>query len=366
MLNCALATRHDDAALRARMAEDWLHGDITVSFRREPSFFYGSSVQGTQAQVIKCVDSDTRTLIGLGSRLVNDAFINGTKQRIGYLADLRLHPDYRGGTALVRAYRYLRKLHMADPLPLYYSMILEENRPALRALTAARCGLPVYRDVGRFLAPAIYLDLPKRPISVEGISFRRAREQDLQQVFDFIAAHAPDKQFAPALSVADMHTPRLRGLSGDDFFLAVRGDRIVGTIAAWDQTAFRQTCVERYNKGLSMMRPIYNALSRFTAFKPLPPPGSRVPCFYLAFINIEGNDPALFRSLLRFVYNHRRKGRWSYFIAGLHETDPLSKVLLEYRRIDVAGRLFVVHYPEDRSSYEQLDGRIPYVEIAMI
>ena len=117
MLNYALATHEDDAALRARMAEDWLHGDITVSFRREPCFFYGSGVQGKQAQVIKCVDSDTNKLIGLGSRLVNDAFINGKKQRIGYLADLRTHPDYRGGTALVRGYRYLRKLHVADPLP---------------------------------------------------------------------------------------------------------------------------------------------------------------------------------------------------------------------------------------------------------
>ena len=366
MLNYALATHEDDAALRARMAEDWLHGDITVSFRREPCFFYGSGVQGKQAQVIKCVDSDTNKLIGLGSRLVNDAFINGKKQRIGYLADLRTHPDYRGGTALVRGYRYLRKLHVADPLPLYYSMILEENRAALQVLTKARCDLPLYRDVGRFLTPAIYLDVPRRSVSVEGISFRRANTQDLQQVFDFMAARAPDKQFAPALTVTDMHTARLRGLSADDVFLALRGDRIVGTIAAWDQTAFRQTCVERYNAGLWMMRPIYNALSRFTAFKPLPPPGDMVPYFYLAFINIEGNDPLLFRGLLRFVYNNRRKGRWNYFIAGLHEFDPLSQVLLEYRRIDVAGRLFAVHYPEDRAMYEQLDSRIPYVEIAMI
>ena len=157
-----------------------------------------------------------------------------------------------------------------------------------------------------------------------------------------------------------------RGLNADDFFLALRGDQIVSTIAAWDQTAFRQTCVERYNAGLRMMRPFYNVLSRFTAFKPLPPPGSVVPYYYLAFVNIEGNDPELFRSLLRFLYNDRRKGRWSYFIAGLHETDPLCEVLPEYRRIDVAGRLFVVHYAEDQPAYEQLDGRIPSVEIAMI
>ena len=366
MLNFALATREDDAALRARMAEDWLHGDITVSFRREPSFFHGSGVQGKQAQVIKCVDDATNKLIGLGSRLVNEAYINGSRQRTGYLADLRAHADFRGGTGLVRGYRYLRKLHTGDPVPLYYSMILEENRPALKVLTAARCGLPVYRDAGRFLTPAIYLDFPRWPLSVDGIDFRRAREQDLSQVFDFIARHAPGKQFAPVMTAADMHTPRLRDLDAGDFYLALRGGQIVGTIAAWDQTAFRQTCVQRYSAGLRMMRPFYNALSQFTAFKPLPAPGSVVPYFYLAFITIEGNDPVLFRGLMRYVYNDRRKGCWNYFIAGLHESDPLHKVLFEYRRINVAGRLFVVHYPEDQPVYELLDGRTPYVEIAMI
>ena len=262
--------------------------------------------------------------------------------------------------------RFLRQLHLADPLPLYYSMILEENRPALEALTSARCGLPIYRDAGRFLAPAIFLDLAKQPVSVAGIGFRRAEEQDLQQIFHFIRGQAVNKQFAPVMTAADMHTQRLRGLSTDDFFLALRGDRIIGTIAAWDQTTFRQTCVERYTAGLQLIRPLYNVLSRFSAFKPLPAPGSTVPYFYLAFIHIEENDPVLFRGLLRFLYNYRRKGPWHYFIAGLHETDPLSDVLLEYRRIDVAGRLFVVHYPEDQPVYEQLDGRIPYVEIAMI
>ncbi|MDH3762394.1 MAG: hypothetical protein OEU50_15545, partial [Gammaproteobacteria bacterium] len=126
------------------------------------------------------------------------------------------------------------------------------------------------------------------------------------------------------------------------------------------------TCVERYSAGLRMLRPFYNTLSRFTAFKPLPDPGCTLPYFYLAFVNIEDNDAQLFRGLLRYLYRDRRSGPWSYFVAGLHESDPLSRVLSEYRSIEAAGRLFAVHYAEDQQAYEQLDGRIPYVEIAMI
>ena len=365
-LSFSLATEADDPELRARMAEDWLPGNITVSFRREPCFFYGSSVQGESAQIIKCIDLQSGKLIGLGSRIENKVYINGEAQRIGYLADLRAHPEYRGSSALARAYHYLRQLHLKDPIPFYYSMILEDNHIARNILTSARCGLPYYRDMGRFLTPAVFLDLPKKPIKIEGISFRHARENDLSNIFFFIEKHAREKQLAPVIELKDFNTARLRDLFVDDFYLAIQDEKIIGVIAAWDQSAFRQTYIERYSKALRMIRPIYNLISKLTALKPLPAPGNKVPYFYLALVTIKNNEPEIFRGLLRYLYNDRRTGPWNYFISGLHEADPLNNVLKEYRRIDVAGRLFLVHYPENQLDYEQLDNRIPYVEIAMI
>jgi len=365
-LSFSLATETDDAELRARMAEDWLPGNITVSFRREPSFFHGSSVQGESAQIIKCIDTATNRLVGLGSRFVNEVYINGKARRIGYLADLRAHTEFRGKSGLARGYRYLRQLHVEDPVPFYYSMILEDNRVARDVLTTARCGLPYYRDRGRFLTPAVYLDLPKRPININGVTFRRGCKDDLVNIFSFIEEHAKQKQMAPVIELKDFKTTRLRDLNAEDFYLALDAKGLVGVIAAWDQSRFRQTYVERYNTILSIIRPAYNIFSIFTTLKPLPVPGSKVPYFYLAFVTIRDNDLNVFRGLLRYLYNDRRTGPWNYFIAGLHESDPLNQVLNEYRRIEVAGRLFIVHYSENQEDYDQLDDRIPYVEIAMI
>ncbi len=53
--------------------------------------------------------------------------------------------------------------------------------------------------------------------------------------------------------------------------------------------------------------------------------------FYLAFCAVEHDDPAVFRMLLSHLYGQRRKGSWHYFIAGLHERNPLAQVLKEYR-----------------------------------
>ena len=348
-------------------------GAVSVSFRREPDYFAGSAVQGESVQVIVCIDDATGKLVGMGSRALRHAYVNGEVQRIGYLSDLRGDARYRGGTLLARGYRYLRELHLADPVPVYYSMILEGNTRALENLTKERCGLPRYDDLGRFLTPLLRLEFPKPPVRVHGVSFHQATAAQLPEILDFVGRRQAQKQFAPRWSVADFGSPRLRGLSASDFYLAIRDHRIVGTLAAWDQGSFRQTHVERYSTGLRLLRPFYNGLARLTPAKSLPAPGERIAHLYLAFAAVEDDSPEVFRGLLRSLYRDRRGGPWHYLVAGLHERDPLAPVLDEYRRIPAAGRLFAVRYPQDTlgglpapARVGPLDDCVPYVEIATI
>jgi hypothetical protein len=366
----ALATPNDDAQLRQRMAEDWMQGKISVSFRREPNYFDGCNVQGETVQVIKCTEQQTGRIVGLGSRLISQAFINGEIKPLGYLADLRGHPEYRRGTLLARGYRFLRQLHDENPVPLYYSLILEGNTTALQNLVGGRAGLPHYRDMGRILTPAIHLDLPKPDIKIPGVRFERngvgASHISLPAILQFVQTWQSKKQFAPYYQLADFEGCRLTGLKAEDFYLAIRGNQLVGAVAAWNQQAFRQTHVERYSPQLAMIRPFYNLLARMTPLKPLPAPGKMVPYFYLAFVAIEDNNPEIFRGLLRTLYRDCHRGSWHYFIAGLHENDPLATVLKEYRRIEAAGRLFVIYYPDGEALFHQLDGRVPYLEIAAV
>lgn len=362
----ALAGPGDDAALRRRMAEDRMDGHVSVSFRREPSYFAGSQLQGETAQVIKCTDRSNGTLVGLGSRLTLHAFVNGIPTRIGYLGDLRAAPAYRGGTLLARGYRFLRQLHEQDPVPFYYSLILEGNQTALSNLTGARAGLPHYRDMGKILSPAIHLDMARRAVRETGLRFVQGHADQLDEIMAFLRREYARKQLAPVYHASDFATPRLRDLQPGDITLALRGQRVVGTLAAWDQSRFRQTHIERYSTPLALMRPGYNLLARVSPLKPLPAPGDRIPYFYLAFVATEGNDPAIFRALLAQVYESRRRGPWHYCIGGLHESDPLAEVLTEYRRIESSSRLFVIHYPEDEPVFRALDSRPPYVEMGAV
>ncbi len=348
------------------MANNHMQGNMVLSFRREPEYFLGCGVQGSQSQIIKSTDSESGRIVGLGARHSKRLFVNGIETRVGYLSDLRADRAVRKRTLVARGYSFLRGLHAADHLPLYFSIILDGNDEAISSLTTARAGLPIYEDRGRILTPAIHLDR-RRPEQVcEGVTIRRGTASIMPQVFEFLRKEHATKQLAPCYRSSDLGSPRLLGLKPDNFYVAYRGDRIAGCVAAWDQSKFRQTHVERYSGSLRVARPFYNFAARLSSLRALPAPGEMVPYVYLSLIATENNRTDIFGSLLRTVYRDQSSGKYHFLVAGLHEQDPLCQVLDDYRSIQAGGRLFLIYYPDDAEFISNLDERIYYIEMATV
>lgn len=361
-----LAEASDDAALRQRMAEDVMDGSIAVTFRREPRYFAGTAIQGAEAEVIKCVDSESARIVGLATRATLPAYINGQTQSLGYLCDLRVSPTIRGGTLLARGFKMLKSLHDAAPVDLYYTMILSDNHTALDVLTSGRTSLPSYQPFGEIFTPAVHLDQPRRYTFSKDLRIVKGSAITLAEIIDFVNRQYRQKQFAPVYRLQDFTGPRLSGLQRDDIYVALAGDRIVGCVACWDQSHVRQIFVENYALTHRLARPFYNFAARYTSRKPLPRKGGRLPFFYLTWIAIDGDDPIVFRELIEVVYADRRQGPWHFFMAGLHQNNPLVAVLRTFRSIAAAGKLFIVHWDDGRAAFDQLDQRIPHIEIAAL
>ncbi len=354
----SVATAADDAALRARMAQDWMKGPLAVSFRREPSYFDGCVVQGEAPQVLKCVDQEDGAVVAMATRMMSRVFVNGEPQRVGLLSDFRLAPQVRGGTLLARGLRVFRDWHSDDPVEFYLAVILDGNRRAIDTFTGGRAGFPLLRDFGRMCSPAIHLDLPRAALPLPGVQFRRARAEDAGALRELHAAAAPRRQFAR------VDYANLPCLSTSDYFVAESGSRLLGCVAAWDQQSVRQTHIEAYSAWLGALRPAYNLAARMLPLKPLPARGQRIPYVYLSNIVLREDDLPLWRGLLRHAYRSLRGGAWHYAIAALHERDPLAAALSDYRSIASAGRLYAVHFPQDAQAAARIDDRVPYMDLA--
>jgi hypothetical protein len=361
-----LAERGDDAELRALLRENPMSGSMQVAFEREPDFFAACAIRGEFHQVGVGRDLESGRIVGLGTRSIAEAFVNGRPVSFGWLSDLRLAPRYRGGTLVARGYRFLRQLHADGKAGLYGTVIFHDNQAALQTIAATRAGLPAYHDLGVFHCPGINLRR-RKPAMAAGCEILHGRRELLPEIVDCLNRNNARRQFAPVHDVESfIHGNRWKDFQVSDFYVARRNNRVIGVVGRWDQTAFKQTRVISYGKRLRWMVPAANAVQSLLGAPSFPEPGQYVPFFYVSFIAVDRDDAGVFRALLREVYNDSVGSSFRYAMAGLHERDPLLVVLKDYSLTPFAGRLFCVCFADGENEYRALDGRIPYVEAATL
>ncbi len=367
MLKFTLAEQADESDLRELLGSSPMTGPLEIAFGCEPDVFNALQVQGRYVETIAVRDKATDWLVGMGTRAIKTGYINGAAAPIGYLSHLRSRPAYRGGSGLVRGYRFLRKLHTDGRAKLYLSTIIEANTDARHLLTSARCGLPAYHDMGRFCTRAVSLK-PRPATSTKPTGHvRRARPEDIPAINRFLSWEGPQKQFFP-----EYHPQELTGASGllyglrsEGFFLAFSSTELIGTAAVWDQRRFKQNVISGYHPALKSFRPLINVGARLLGFPQLPQLNTILNCAHLGLVCVKDNDPAIFRSLLNVICKHCRDP-YEFMVAGFHEKDPLLSVLTRQKGISYFSRIYVVCWSDGEEAFAQLDDRIPYLEVGAL
>lgn len=348
------------------MADIPMPGPVKVAYCRKPDFFKALRVEGRTSQTIIGRDEQNGTLAGTGTRSIKPAYINGEKTNIGYLSSLRVSEAYRGSIHLARGYDVLRELHNDGKALLYLSTILSDNLAA-RKLTGKRNRLPAYHDIGRFNAMSISLSQKPAVCNAGNLLIRQATREDGQLIIRFLNREGKRRQFFPAYSEVDLFHEKglLPGLLPEDILLAFRGDRLIGTVAGWDQKAFRRSIVAGYAGWASYFRPFYNLWAKLRGLPLLPPAMSVLNYFLLSLVCIHDDNENVFTGLLNELIARKRKSH-SYMMAGMHEHDPLCKCISTLRHFNYFSRLHVVCWPDGEKQFSDLDGRIPYLELGSL
>lgn len=353
-----LAGPADDDDLRHVLAETPTPGTVALSFRREPSFFAASSVDGFRVEVVACRDTETGRIIGFGCRCLRRLFVNGEERTVGYLSSLRVLTRYRNRGLIARGYAFFNRLHTDGQATLYLTTIADGNAVALAVLTAGRAGLPRYHAAGLYHTFAI----PSRGIPAE---VQPARAEERAEIVAFWQRVGPRRQFFPAYTEDDLFAERggsLLGLRPGDLWIARRRGDIVGTLGAWDQHAFKQTVVVGYGGWLRWLRPAVNAWATLRGQPRLPRPGEAMRYRVAAVPCVEGDDPAVFDALLRAAAGSGS----GHLMIGLHERDPLAPTAALWAAARYTTRLFVVCRDDGKADRSALDGRPPYLEVGSL
>ena len=368
-LDFTLATPADDEALRRLLRENPIPGSISLTFEREPCYFDASAIEGPFHQTIVARETATGSVIALGNRSVRKLFLNGRPQDIGYMSQLRVRPDYGKGLYLARGlaggFKKYHQLHQDGRAPFYLMSVIEDNLPARRLLLSGLPEYPYVKEYARMLTYAIYpvrqkhtLDLPR------SLQLVRGSDEYADGIVGCLNRNGARKQLAPYWNCESLFTSNL---SPTDFFVVLTGERVVGCVACWDQNAFKQTVVRGYSSSLARWRKLLNMFSSFGAWPYLPEPNTTLHYSYASHLAIDDNDPIIFDALVRAVYNYNLEQKYSYFMIGLAETNPLRSVVKAYRPLTYVSQLYLVMWDDGHEFIEAVDkSLIPAPEIAVL
>ena len=377
-----LADERDDGALRELLRQTPLGGSIQTTLRREPNYFDGAATEGPFHQVLVARDTQRQCLAGMATRSVRRRFVDGRPVDVGYLGGLRLRPDVRNGTILARGFRALRQLHADERAPFYLTSITAGNEAALNSLARPRADLPAYVPLGRYhtfflstrtkrsMATSRVLRSLKRVGSSAGpLEVRELKRDELPQWLDFLRREGAKRQFFPALDESDFSpsaAATYRGLDVERIVVALRDGRIVGTVAPWDQAAYKQSVIERYEGPWRWGRHVYNLAGRVFGWPRFPPAGGTLDCLTLALPVVSDSDPVVWTQLLDAVRRSPVAAGRECLMTGLSEFDPLASFIRLDTLHTYVTQIYLVTWDDPQPLAERFAGRDFYLELGCL
>lgn len=345
-LAVTLAAPDDDADLRALMRETPMPGSVSVAFAREPSFFHAAAVEGETETVI--AREPDGALVAAFSRSVRPCWVGGELRPLAYLSALRIHPRYRLRPALLRVgFDRARALHEADRecLPFALTTVFSDNQSARRVLEAGLPGLPRYRPLDELVTHAIPT-WRRRFRPVPGLEIRHGRADDLPELAALQARWGRAHRFTPQWDEGTLTDPqRARNLRPDDFSLALRGGRLVGAVAVWDQNGFKQTVICGYHGAIDRTRRLLNVAAPLLGLPRLPPAGNALRHAYLSHLAVDEQDADVARAVLTHAADRTLPWGYGYLLTMLAAKHPLGDVVRRtFRPIQYRSQLYAVSW----------------------
>lgn len=372
-LNFDLVDDSEESQLRALLRETPLGGAIQATLRREPRYFDGAVVEGPFHQVLAARrgQSDlavSDSIVAMATRSVRMRYVNGVATPVGYLGGLRIRESARKGLVIARGFQKLKQLHEDGRTDFYLTTVTEGNAAAIDVLTKGRAGLPGYHELGRYLT----LILPTHSWQIHRqdptLQIRPLQERELPDLVAFLNREGQTRLFFPVLDEHDFltKTSTYRGLSLEQILCAWRDGKIVGTLAAWDQSVFKQSHVERYTGHWRWSRHLYNPLAQCLRLPRFPAPGDRLRNVILALPVVENSDPAVWQQLLHQVRHLSVTKQNESLALGLFEHDPLVPFARRSTVHCYETHLYIVSWDPAKVQPGQFSGRNVYLELGCL
>jgi hypothetical protein len=364
------ATRRDDRALGELFKSVTMESDLELAVERDPDFFALYDMQDVKQ--LTYVVERSGELLGLGSYLGREGWLEGARVPVAYAGDLRFRAGARGGFVLGRHFgATFREASRALGCEAMLTVVIASNELARRALVERHPRFPdkpFYRPWRAFDIVSVHFTARGRPRATD-LAVRRASESDLGAIGALLERDHRARPFGYVLDEGALRDRLARwpGLAVEDFYVAHdQAGRLRGTAAVWDAAPVKRFRVLAYRGRMRFARWGLNAVAPLLGATPLPRPGELFRYLYLTHVSVADEDPAVMAALLDRIYSDAHGRGYHFLSACVLERDPLAAAFAGYRTTALPANMYVMSEPGSR--WNEIDpgpGR-PGFEMALV
>ena len=353
-----LAGEADNGQLLALTRACPMTGSVALCTERDPNFFALTELQGDPAYVAVAEDGEGR-IVGCASLAFRHVYVDGKATPCLYAGDLKVAPAARGSAVVHRLHKLLDEAVRELPVDLGYTSIIVGNSAA-EVLAGGRRGMPLYRPLGRVRVCAL---LGASSTRLEPNGVETATHADLPELVALLNRFNEGHNFAPVWTESQLERLlEAPGLTLDRFLIVRERRRIIGALAAWDQSAFQRTRVLAYSNALSSYRVFHNLAARVRGGPRLPTSGHMLPQLSITHLAVEDRRPTVLRRLLASAW--LRSGGRFVLTFGLSEGHALLDGLVDFRVRSFPTVVYALTRPGSSWAGHDFNGRPLFHEIS--
>jgi hypothetical protein len=316
-----LSANWNDSFLEISRQSPVRAGKISIHFDRSPDILSIPKMQSYRVVPLGLFYRDE--LIGIAIASYQKRLIRGVITDVIYLGNMHVIRKGTGKLFLKKlGERVAYKVKKRPEVKYLYGYVMQDNRPGKRIARLGELDSKLCGSISMFTL----LTLKQIPLSSKFL-IRKASLSDAEQIVSLLSNAYRQQFLAPTMNLElFMNNLEQRpGIDINNYYLALRGKKIVGTCLAWDMTPIKKNRIKFHGFKMKFVHSAYNLMAQLNGSAKLPEPGEPFRDVTIAEYAVLNKDPEIMEALLRAVYQDYRQRGYHSIIFGCSSEDPIHK-----------------------------------------
>lgn len=350
MVNIREALSSDNEGLLVLTSLTPMSGRISLRIDRNPDFFSLLKMRGFSKVFIAENDG---MIVGCFSASAVETVINGRREKVCYLADLKVHPLYEGTTLAARLLKRMSDYIRSTDADLLFCTAASGNMKVMPLFTG-RAGFPVFRYAGTFNVFQL-LPLGNRVKSGKFTVTETAMNSEIIRLYNqFFSRY----RFSPYWSE--------ESLEGAQTFIAIHENDTKAAVSLIDTGSLKQNILSGLPLYMTLILWMIKTVTRIVSLVNLPESGKPLKMLYIkAFAYREGHKEAL-----DILVRHARKlaflGGYCFLTVGIHEKDSCSGLFKKYPHFTFRSLGFLAGIRGDSEKIDRIIEGVAFEDYSLV